>query len=193
MVTDEQIKKANTIAKTAFEATKMIYDLAIVAWEKISADVGEQLNLKVADSRWGSQSGSYINQYGRLTKAEILVLRRYFYTSFAKTKTRELKPKTLPFILFSMATRKLDPPQLTYGILTNIDWAESQAIEIEPFMYEISERREQKPLEVRGVKSMSSKGSADVEFKSLPLFAISEDTINDIVTEIVAWFEERLL
>lgn len=193
MVTDEQIKKANAIAKTAFEATKMIYDLAIVAWEKISADVGEQLNLKVADSRWGSQSGSYINQYGRLTKAEILVLRRYLYTSFAKTKTRELKPKTLPFILFSMATRKLDPPQLIYGVLTNIDWGEGQAIEIEPFMYEISERRGQKPLEVRGVKSMSSKGSADVEFKSLPLFALSEETINDIITEIVAWFEERLL
>jgi hypothetical protein len=193
MVTDEQLKKANAIAKTAFEATKRIYDLAIVASEKISADVGEQLNLKVADYRWGSQSGSYINQYGRLTKAEILVLRRYFYTSFGKTKTRELKPKTLPFILFSIATRKLDPPQLIYGILANVDWAEGQPVEIEPFMYEISERREQKPLEVRGVKSMSSKGRADVEFKSIPLVAISEDTINDIVTEIVAWFEERLL
>jgi len=92
-----------------------------------------------------------------------------------------------------MATRKLDRPELIYGILTNIDWGEGQAIEIEPFMYEISERREQKPLEVRGVRLMSSKGSADVEFKSLPLFAITEDTIGDITAEIVAWFEERLL
>lgn len=193
MVTDEHIKKANDTAKIAFEATKRIYDLAIIAWEEISADVGEQLSLKVADYRWGSQSRSYINQYGRLTQAEILVLRRYVYTSFTKTKTRELEPRTVPFILFSMATRKLDSPELIYGILTDVDWGEGQAIEIEPFMYEISERREQKPLEARGVKSVSSKGSADVEFKSLPLFAISEDTINDIVTEIVAWFEERLL
>lgn len=193
MVTDEQIKKANDTAKIAFEATKRIYDIAIIAWEKISADVGEQLNLRAADYRWGSQSGSYINQYGRLTQAEILILRRYVFTSFTKTKTRELKPKTVPFILFSMVTRKLDRPELIYGILTNVDWGEGQAIEIEPFMYEISERREQKPLEVRGVRLMSSKGSADVEFKSLPLFAITDNTIGDITTEIVTWFEERLL
>jgi len=37
MVTDEQIKKANDTAKIAFEATKMIYDLAIIAWELMTS------------------------------------------------------------------------------------------------------------------------------------------------------------
>ena len=192
MVTDEQIRKANDTAKMAFEATKRIYDLAIIVWEKISADIGEQLSLKVAGQGWNSQSVGFINQYGRLTQSEIWMLRRYVYTSFTGTKARELKSRTVPFILLSIATRKLNSPELIYGILTNVNWGEGQAVEIEPFMYEISERREQKPLEVRGVRLMSSRGSADVEFKSFPLFAVNDDTIGDITQEMINWFEKKL-
>jgi len=191
MVSEDQIQKAEATARNAFEATKRIYDLAFIAHERLSADVGEQLGLKVSRG-WNSQSASYINQYGRLTDAESWMLRRYGYTVFTASKARHLPPEVAPFILFSLLTRKADPPRVIYGILTNIDWGENQAMEHEPFLYEISEKREQKPLEVRGVRLMSKRGSADVDFESLSLFAVNDDTIGEVTKRIVDWLEDRL-
>jgi len=191
MVSNEQIKKAEETARNAFEATKRIYDLAFIAWRKMSADIGEQLGLK-ASYTWGRVDAGFINQYGRLTEAEVSILKRYVYTTFAGTKAGELRHNMVPFILFSIANRKLEPPQLIYGVLTKVDWGQGQSMEIDPFMYEISEKREQKPLEVRAVKTVSKKGSANVEFESLSLFGITNDTIGDITKEIVDWFNAHL-
>jgi len=191
MEIDERVKKANDTAKIAFEATKRIYDLAFVAWEKISADIGEQLSLKI-NRGWGRVNAPFINQYGRLTEAEVWVLKRYVYTTFSKTKARQLKDDVVPFILFSIATRKFEQPQLIYGVLSKVNWGQSEAIEIDPFMYEISEKRKQEPLEVRGVTSMGKRGSTDVEFESFPLFAITDDTIGDITKRVLDWLDDRL-
>ncbi len=191
MVSNEQIKKAEETARNAFEATKRIYDLAFIAWRKMSADIGEQLGLK-ASYGWGRVDAGFINQYGRLSEAEVSILKRYVYTTFGSTKAGELKHNMVPFILFSIANRRLEPPQLIYGVLTKVDWGQGQSMEIEPFMYEISEKREQKPLEVRAVKTVSKKGSANVEFESLSLFRITDDTIGDITKEIVDWFNAHL-
>ena len=103
-----------------------------------------------------------------------------------------MPPEVAPFILFSLLMRKAEPPRVICGVLTNINWGENQVIEHEPFMYEISERREQKPLEVRGVRLMSKRGSADVEFEELSLFAITDDTIGEVTKAIVDWLEDRL-
>lgn len=187
MVTKEQIDKANETARNAFEATKRIYDLAFTVYYKMSADIGEQLSLKV-NRGWGRVDASFINQYGRLSLAEVSILRRYLYIYFTGTKAKELKDGVVPFILFSIANRKLEPPQLIYGVLSEVSWGQGQSVEIEPFMYEISEGREQKALEVRGVKTVSKRGSANVEFRSLSLFEITDDTIGDITKEIVDWF-----
>ena len=191
MIPKDQIDKANETARNAFEATKRIYDLAFIAWRKMSADIGEQLSLKVSLG-WGRVDAGFINQYGRLTEAEVSILKRYLYTTFAGTKAKELKHDMVPFILFSIANRKLEPPQLIYGILNNVNWGKAEAVETEPFMYEISEKREQKPLEVRGVKIVSKRGSANVEFEWLSLFSITDDTIGDITKEIADWFNEKL-
>ena len=191
MVSDEQVKNADKTAVNAFEATKRIYDLAFIAWPKISADIGEQLGLKI-NHGWGSVKASFINQYGSLTEAEVNILKRHFYTTFSTTKAKQLKDDVVPFILFSIVTRRFEQPQLIYGVLSKVNWGQSEAIEIDPFMYEISEKRDQKPLEVRGVTTMSKRGTADVEFGYFPLFAITDDTIGDITNEIVNWFNERL-
>ena len=192
MVSNEQIKNADKTAANAFEATKRIYDLAFIAWQKMSVDIGEQLSLKI-NRGWGSVKASFINQYGSLTEAEVQILRRYVYTTFSKPKARQLKDDVVPFILFSIATRRFEQPQLIYGVLRKVDWEQSEAIEIDPFMYEISEKRKQEPLEVHGVTATGKKGSAEVEFGHFALFAITDDTIGNITTEIVTWFEERLL
>jgi hypothetical protein len=135
---------------------------------------------------------SFINQYGSLTEAEVQILRRYVYTTFSKTKARQLKDDVVPFILFSVATRRFEQPQLIYGVLREVNWGQSEAIEIDPFMYEISEKRKQEPLEVHGVTVMGKKGIAEVEFRSSPLFSITDDTVGDIINKIVNWFNERL-
>lgn len=191
MVSNEQIKNADKTAANAFEATKRIYDLVFIAWHKMSADIGEQLSLKI-NYGWGSVKASFINQYGSLTEAEVNILKRYLYTTFSKTKARRLQDDVVPFILFSVATRRFEQPQLIYGVLSKVDWGQSEAIEIDPFMYEISESRDQKPLQVRGVIIVSKRGTAEVEFGSSPLFAITDDTIGDITNEIVNWFNEKL-
>jgi len=191
MVSDEQIKNSDKTALNAFEATKRIYDLAFIAWHKMSVDIGEQLGLKI-NHGWGSVKASFINQYGRLTEAEVNILKRYLYTTFSTTKARRLKDDIVPFILFSIATRKFDQPQLIYGLLRKVNWGQSEAIEIDPFMYEISEKRKQEPLEVRGVTTSSKRGTAEVDFGYFPLFAITDNTVGDITNEIVNWFNERL-
>lgn len=191
MVSEEQIKNADKTAVNAFEATKRIYDLAFIAWQKMSVDIGEQLSLKI-NRGWGSLKASFINQYGSLTEAEVQILRRYVYTTFSKTKDRQLKDDVVPFILFSIATRRFEQPQLIYGVLRKVDWGQSESIEIDPFMYEISEKRKQEPLEVRGVTATGKKGTAEVKFGYFPLFAITDDTIGDITNEIVNWFNEGL-
>jgi hypothetical protein len=191
MVSDEQIKNADKTAANAFEATKRIYDLVFIAWRKITEDIGEQLGLKIKHE-WGSVKASFINQYVSLTEAEVNILKRYFYTTFSATKAKKLKDDVVPFILFSIATRKFDQPQLIYGLLRKVNWGQSEAIEIDPFMYEISEKRKQEPLEVRGVNTASKRGTAEVDFSHFPLFAITDDTVGDITSEIVNWFNERL-
>jgi len=191
MVSDEQIKNADKTAVNAFEATKRIYDLAFIAWHKMSVDIGEQLGLKI-NYGWGSVKASFINQYGSLTEAEVNILKRYLYTNFSTTKAKQLKDDVVPFILFSIATRKFDQPRLIYGLLRKVNWGQSEAIEIDPFMYEISEKRKQEPLEVRGVAVMGKRGSAEVEFGYFPLFAITDDTIGDITNRVVDWLNDRL-
>jgi len=191
MVSDEQIKNADKTAVNAFEATKRIYDLAFIAWHKMSVDIGEQLGLKI-NHGWGSVNASFINQYGSLTEAEVNILKRYLYTTFSTTKAKQLKDDVVPFILFSIATRKFDQPRLIYGLLRKVNWGQSEAIEIDPFMYEISEKRKQEPLEVRGVTTSSKRGTAEVDFGYFPLFAITDNTVGDITNEIVNWFNERL-
>lgn len=191
MVSDEQVKNADKTAVNAFEATKRIYDLAFIAWHKMSVDIGEQLGLKI-NYGWGSVKASFINQYGSLTEAEVNILKRYLYTNFSTTKAKQLKDDVVPFILFSIATRKFDQPRLIHGLLRKVNWGQSEAIEIDPFMYEISEKRKQEPLEVRGVKTSSKRGTAEVEFGSSSLFSIIDDTVGDITNEIVNWFNERL-
>ena len=191
MVSDEQIKNADKTAVNAFEATKRIYDLAFIAWHKMSVDIGEQLGLKI-NHGWGSVNASFINQYGSLTEAEVNILKRYLYTTFSTTKAKQLKDDVVPFILFSIATRKFDQPRLIYGLLRKVNWGQSEAIEIDPFMYEISEKRKQEPLEVRGVTTINKRGTAEVEFGYFPLFTMTDDTIGDIINEIVNWFNKRL-
>jgi len=191
MVSDEQIKNADKTAVNAFEATKRIYDLAFIAWDKMSVDIGEQLDLKISRA-WGRVNASFINQYGSLTEAEVQILRRYVYTTFSQTKARQLEDDVVPFILFSVATRRFEQPRLIYGVLRKVNWGQSEAIEMDPFMYEISENRTQKPLEVRGVTTSSKRGTAEVDFGYFPLFAITDNTVGDITSEIVKWFNERL-
>ena len=192
MVSDEQIKNADNTAANAFEATKRIYDLAFIAWHKMSEDIGEQLGLKV-NYRLGSVNASFINQYGSLTEAEVNILKRYLYTTFSTTKARQLKDDVVPFILFSIATRKFDQPRLIYGVLKKVNWGQSERIEIDPFMYEISEKRKEGPLEVRGVTTSSKRGTAEVDFWYFPLFAITDETVGDITNEIANWFNKRIL
>jgi len=191
MVSDEQIKNADKTAANAFEATKRIYDLAFIAWHKMSEDIGEQLGLKI-NNGWGSVKASFINQYGSLTEAEVNILKRYLYTTFSTTKAKQLKDDVVPFILFSVATRRFDQPRLIYGLLRKVNWGQSEAIEIDPFMYEISEKRKQEPLEVRGVTTSNKRGTAEVDFGYFPLFAITDNTVGDITNEIVNWFNKRL-
>ena len=133
MVSDEQVKNADKTAVNAFEATKRIYDLAFIAWHKMSVDIGEQLGLKI-NYGWGSVKASFINQYGSLTEAEVNILKRYLYTNFSTTKAKQLKDDVMPFILFSIATRKFDQPRLIYGLLRKVNWRQSEAIEIDPFI-----------------------------------------------------------
>lgn len=193
MITDEQIKKANETARNAFEATKRIYDLAAVACARMTENIAEQLGLKSEGWWWNSGNTWYLQRYGQLSDSEKLVLKRYCFCDFVGTKSRTLPDDVVPFILFSIATRKFSQyPSVIYGILRNIKWSEEQKPEVEPFIYEISERRQQEPLEVSGVNVLSKRGSATVEFDSKSLFDITDDTIGDITNEIVEWFEERL-
>ena len=192
MATRDQIDKANETAANAFEATKRIYDLVFIAWERMSAEVAEQLNLK-ATRYWGATGQRFLSRYGKLTQTEREVLRRYRFTTFTSTQMRQLPDDKVPFILFSIATRKFKPPWFIYGILSNIDWGEGQKVEIEPFMYEISEKRGQSPLEVPGgVAILGKKGSANAEYVPLSLFEITDDTIGEITQGVIDWFNERL-
>ena len=192
METDKQIDQANEVATIALETTKRIYDLVFTVLETMSEDIAAQLNLK-RETSWGRMDSRFINRYGTLSTSEIAVLRRYVYANFTGTKARPLKDNIAPFILFSVATRKFSQkPALIYGILRDIDWGAEQKMEIEPFMYEISERRREGVLEVSRVNVISQKGSAVVEFNSRSLFEITEESVGDITKEIVDWFEERL-
>jgi hypothetical protein len=191
-VTDEQIRRANETTRNAFEAVKRVYDLAAIAWKTISEDVGEQLGLRKSAATWNSEGLRFLQRYGQLSESERTVLRRYLYSAFAGTKSRNLPDTVVPFILVSIAGRKFSQgPALIWGVLKEIDW-QGQKSELEPFMYEISEKRQMAPLEVIGQSVMSKKGSAVVEFKSKSLFEINNDTIGDISKEMVDWFSERL-
>ena len=175
MVTGDQIDKADETVANAFEATKRVYDLVFIAWERMSAELAEQLGLK-ANRHWESTGQRYLSRYGKLTQAEREALRRYRFTIFTSTQMRQLPDDKVPFILFSIATRKFKPPLFIYGILSNIDWGEGQKIEIEPFMYEISEKRGQSPLEVSGgFTIISKKGSANAEYVPISLFEITDE------------------
>jgi len=192
MATRDQIDKADETVANAFEATKRVYDLVFIAWEKLSAELAEQLNLK-ANRHWDSTGQRYLNRYGKLTQAEREILRRLRFTDFTSTQMRQLPDNKVPFILFSIANKKFKPPLFIYGILSDIDWGEGQKVEIEPFMYEISEKRGPSPLEVSGgVTSVSKKGSANAEYVPLSLFEITDDTIGDITRTIIDWFNKRL-
>jgi len=192
MITKEIIKKANEKARIVFEATKRIYDLAFVAQETMSEDIAEQLGFK-KELSWGRQDAKFINRYGKLSNAEVWNLRRYTYTTFSPRKTKERQIETVPFILLSIATRRFTwPPELIYGVLRDIDWGEVQQLEIEPFMYEISEKRQQGPLQVSRVNVLSQTGTAVTEFQTKSLFEITDDTIGDITREIIGWFSEKL-
>jgi len=193
MVTEEQIEKANQTAADALEATKRIYDLAATAWEAISEDVAEQVGLRRVSGWWGPGDLRFVQRYGQLSESEKMVLKRYLYTAFGGTKTNPLPESVVPFVLFSVATRKFSQkPALIYGILRNVAWGEGQKAEIEPFMYEISEKRRQGSLEVSGVTVLSKKGSAMAQFDSRSLFEITDDTIGDISKEIIDWFNKKL-
>ncbi len=193
MVTDGQIEQANKTAADAFEATKRIYDLAAIAWQRISEDVAEQVGLKQSAGLWSSGDSRFLQRYGPLSDSERVVLKRYCYTAFAETESSPLSEGVVPFVLFSIATRKFsEKPALIYGILRNVAWGEGQEAEVEPFMYEISERRRQGPLEVSGATVLSRKGSAMAQFDSRSLFEITDDTIGDITQEIIDWFNKKL-
>jgi len=192
MVKDEQIKRANETARNAFEAVKRIYDLAVIAWQTISEDAADQLGLRKLSGAWSSGDSGFLQRYGQLSDSERVVLRRYLYTALTGTKSRTLPETVVPFILVSVATRKFSQqPAVIWGMLKDINW-QDQKSELEPFMYEISEKRQQPPLEVTGQGIMSKRGSAIVEFNSISLFEITNDTIGEISKEIVDWFRERL-
>jgi hypothetical protein len=192
MVTKEQIKRANETARNAFEAVKRIYDLAAIVWQTISEDVAEQLGLRRLTGSWSSGDSGFLQRYGLLSDSERIILRRYLYTGFTGTKSRTLPESLVPFILVSVATRKFSQqPAVIWGVLKDINW-QGQKAEIEPFMYEISEKRQQDPLEVTGLGIVSKRGSSIVEFDSKSLFEITDDTIGDITKEMVDWFRERL-
>lgn len=193
MVTEEQIEQANKTAADAFEATKRIYDLAAIAWQRVSEDVADQVGLKRLAGWWSSGDSKFLQRYGPLSDSERTVLKRYLYTAFAGTKSSPLSEGVVPFVLFSIATRKFSQkPALIYGILRNVAWGEGQRPEMEPFMYEISEKRRQGPLEVSGVTVLSKKGTAMAQFDSRSLFEITDDTIGDITKEIIDWFNKKL-
>ena len=192
MVTDEQVRQANEIARKGFEVTKRIYDLATVAWQQMSEDVMEQLNLKKRVGWWSSGDANFLQRYGQLNESERIVLKRYCYTAYGGTKSRQLPEDVVPFILFSIATRKFSQqPALIYGILRDVDW-KGQKAEIEPFMYAISEKRQHGGLEVSGLNVLSKQGSANVQFNMRSLFEITDDTIGDITQEMINWFQENL-
>jgi len=193
MVTEEQIEKANQTAADALEATKRIYDLAATAWEAISEDVAEQVGLKQLAGSWSSGDSRFLQRYGQLSESEKIVLKRYCYTAFAGAESSPLSEKVVPFVLFSIATRKLSQqPALIYGVLRNVAWGEAAEAEVEPFMYEISEKRRLGPLEVSSATVLSKKGSAIAQFDARALFEITDDTIGDISKEIIDWFNKKL-
>ena len=193
MVTDGQIEQANKTAADAFEATKRIYDLAAIAWQRISEDVAEQVGLKQSAGLWSSGDSRFLQRYGPLSDSERAVLKRYCFTAFARTESTPLSESVVPFVLFSIATRQFSQkPALLYGILRNVAWGEGAEAEVEPFMYEISERRRQGPLEVSGAETLGKKGSAMAQFDSRSLFEITDDTIGDITQEIIDWFNKKL-
>ena len=193
MVTNEQIEQANKTAADAFEATKRIYDLAAIAWQRISEDVAEQVGLKRSAGSWSSGDSRFLQRYGQLSESEKIVLKRYWYTAFAGTKSHPLPESVVPFVLFSIATRKFSQkPALIYGVLRNVAWGEGGKAEIESFMYEISEKRRLGPLEVSGATVLAKKGSAIAQFDSKSLFEITDDTIGDITKEIIDWFNKKL-
>ena len=197
VVTPEQIEKANFTVKTGLEIAKKVYDLADVACERMSQDIAEQLNLKKRQGeKWGTMEEGFAQRYGSLTYTERYIVRRYCF-AFFDAKSRELPKDAIPFILFSIATRSFTPPPaFIYGVIRNIHWGGGQKqwlkADIEPFMYEISEKRRQGPLEVCSSKTLSKKGTADVEFVPRSLFEITSDTIGDIVKEVVDWLDERI-
>lgn len=192
MVTDEQIKRANETAGNAFECVKRIYDLADVTRQRLSEDVAEQLGLRRLGGTWSSGDSGFLQRYGQLSESEKTILKRYLYASFGGTKSRTLPETMVPFILVSVATRKFNQqPAVIWGILKDINW-QGQKSELEPFMYEISEKCQEGPLEVTGQSVMSKRGTATVKFSSKSLFEINSDTIGNISKEMVDWFKERL-
>jgi hypothetical protein len=193
MIVDEQVQKANEVAEKALEATKRIFDLGAIACEKIMESIAEQLNIKREGWWWNSGNTWFLQRYGQLSNAEKLAIKRYCYCYFTGTKSKDLPDNLVPFLLISIATRKFaQKPAVIYGVLKDMVWSENQKAEIEPFMYEISEKRLQEPLEVSGVGILSKKGSATVEFSSKSLFEITDDTIGDITNEIVEWLSKKL-
>jgi len=192
MVTDEQLRRANETARNAFECVKRIYDLAAVTWHRVSEDVAEQLGLRRFTGTWSSGDSGFLQRYGQLSESERIVLKRYVYTCFAGTKSRALPETVVPFILVSVATRKFSQqPALIWGILKDVNW-QGQKAEWEPFMYEISEKRQQVDLEVTRLGIVSQKGSCTAAFGLKSLFEVNNDSIGDITKEIVDWFKARL-
>jgi len=202
MVTKEQIEKANETARKAFEATKRIYDLAFIALEKINNALRDRKGPK-PELISGTQDKRILTRYGQLSPSEKEILKRYRALYIPSSISRETevgianKQKTkVQFVLFSIATRDFKEPMLIYGDLQNLEWIGntkySDKDKIESFMYEISEKREEvynKMIEVPG-KTLAEKGSAKAIFESKSLFSITNETLPDLIDEIIKYFEK---
>jgi len=196
MVTHEENEQAIRTATNALECTKRIYDLADIACEKLAQEIVEQLKFKRMNvDKWGAADERFLQRYGSLSLSERWFLKRYCFAAF-EVRSTQLPSNAVPFILFSIATRKFSmPPMLIYGVVKNIDWQEPQRQwkkdDIEPFIYEIAERRRNGQLGVSSRKTQSKKGTDEVEFDSCSLFKITPQTMGDIAKQVIDWLDER--
>lgn len=191
MPTNEQIQKSDKTAKNAFEATRRIYDLAFIVSKKIEEELAEQLQLK-AKTEPSSSDKWFLSRYGSLSDGEGLLL-RYICVLLKSSKQRQLPDNILPFVLFSIATRKFEKaPMILYGILKDINWGENKQMEILPFLYELSEKRKECSMEVLSKIYTAQKGTADAVFEQISLFEITDKSFGDIASKIAKYIDNLI-